>query len=170
MCVSLRRWLNNVPIRDPIARQQAALLQIMLVGLIIAVAGTLPLTLISPVETEVMLLSLSITILLILLTITALVLLRRSRFNLSVLVVTSGLLLAQASILILGGLPRSEGLLLGFAIPITLTGLLASRRVLLLTIGLSTMIVSLTAILEHLSPPLAGFITPHDDITVITVG
>jgi signal transduction histidine kinase/CheY-like chemotaxis protein len=170
MCVSLRRWLNDVPIRDPIARQQAALLQIMLVGLIITTTASMPLALIAPVEPEVTLLSLSASVLLILLTFTALTLLRRGRFNLSVATVTGGLLLALALLLTLGGLANSGALLLGFAIPIALAGLLASRRALLLTFGLSTLIVSLTAILEHLSPPLAGFVTPHDDITVITVG
>src|SRR6266508_4319860 len=170
MCVSLRRWLNDVPIRDPIARQQAALLQIMLVGLIITTTASMPLALIAPVEPEVTLLSLSASVLLILLTFTALTLLRRGRFNLSVATVTGGLLLALALLLTLGGLANSGALLLGFAIPIALDGLLASRRALLLTLGLSTLIVSLTAILEHLSPPLAGFVTPHDDITVITVG
>jgi signal transduction histidine kinase len=170
MWVSLRHWLNDVALTDSIEQRQAPMLQVMLIGLISTTIASAPLALIAPVEPEVALLSLSTSVLLILLTLTALLLLRRGRFNLSVLAVTGGLLLVLAILLTLGGLSNSGGLLLGFAIPITLAGLLASRRVLLLTFWLSAMIVGLTAILEHLSPPLAGFVTPHDDITIVTVG
>jgi PAS domain S-box-containing protein len=166
----LRRWLNDLPIHDPVERQQALLLQIVLIGLIVSNIGTLPLTLIAPVETAIKLIALSDSTFLVLLAIAALGMLRRGRFHRSVLAATSGLLLGLAIVLILGGLPNSNPLLLGFVIPITLAGLLASRRALLLTVGLSTLIVSLTAILQHLSPPLAGFARLQDGITIITIG
>lgn len=49
MQASIQRWLNTIKISDPVQREQAVLLQIMLIGLSIIVSSQFPLHLLCQV-------------------------------------------------------------------------------------------------------------------------
>jgi rsbT co-antagonist protein RsbR len=94
--------------------------------------------------------------------VSALVLLRRGRFQLSVMAAALGLLLAHSiATYILGIL--SPVVLIVFQIPIALAGLLAGRRLLLTVSGLTIALVLIVTFLESFSPPLAGFFSAVPD-------
>jgi rsbT co-antagonist protein RsbR len=162
----LRRWLDSIPLTDPIERRQATVFQMVLIGWII-LAGPPALlpgpSAASPAPVTPML-QLSLTLLQIagsllwICPLCALVLLRRGRFKLSVGVATLGLLLTHSLASFLLGITNSAVPIV-FQIPIALAGLLAGRRLLLTVAGLSLTVVILVGILESRSPPLAGFFT-----------
>jgi rsbT co-antagonist protein RsbR len=162
----LRRWLDDIPLTDPIERRQATVFQMVLIGWII-LAGP-PALLPGPSAASpgpvTPTLQLSLTLLRIagsllwICPLCALVLLRRGRFKLSVGVATLGLLLTHSLASFLLGITNSAVPIV-FQIPIALAGLLAGRRLLLTVAGLSLLVVILVGILESRSPPLAGFFT-----------
>src|SRR5436305_2550007 len=99
----LLRWLNSVPFRDPIEQQQAALVQITLVSLLIV---TIPAMLLNffatgPQDSKVLG---AIDILLVgFFALIALLVLRSGRFETAVLIATTGFVLAIATALIGAG-------------------------------------------------------------------
>jgi rsbT co-antagonist protein RsbR len=154
---NLRRWLDDLPLSDPLERQQAGLLQVMLliilgscaIGLLISVinaAGQSPLTI-----------GLIAYAILIVCTLGGLRLLRRGHFRPSVALAISGIVVAVGSALIAGGFPGSIGIYLAFTLPITMAGLLLGRRGLLLTSGIIIGVVVLAALLKSIAPSLTGF-------------
>ena len=153
---NLRHWLNDIPIHDPIERRQAPLVQGMLIGLLATALLALPLALMTLGPSVSQWLGVTSDLLGILFTASALVLLRRGRFNLSILMATIGMLLALALSVIPAGPRTSASILIAFALPITLVGLLSSRRNLLLTIGLSIAIVIIASIIERFAPLLVS--------------
>src|SRR6478672_10072494 len=100
----LRRWLSEVPFKNPIEQRQAALFQLMLIGLLIAALLAVPLVLVAPVANITKMISLGASILLAVGTLSALVLLRLSQLRLSVALTIAGLLLADTLILLHAGL------------------------------------------------------------------
>jgi anti-anti-sigma regulatory factor len=86
----------------------------------------------------------------------ALVLLRRGRFQISVITASLGLLLAHSIATYILGI-TNPSVLIVFQVPIALAGLLSSRRLLLTVSGLSLAVVLIVTYLESFSPPLAGF-------------
>jgi two-component system cell cycle sensor histidine kinase/response regulator CckA len=173
----LRRWLNEVPLENPIERRQAALFQLMLISLCIATLSTIPFTLATPMTGNTRTLLLGTSILLGLGTLSALILLRCGRLQLSVALTIAGLLLADMLLLLHMGLFIGGVVMLGLVIPITLANFLIGRRGLLLCIGSSIAIVATIGILQSRPTPLAGSNLPQSDITgavvvvfVLTVG
>jgi rsbT co-antagonist protein RsbR len=164
----LRRWLDNIPLTDPIERRQAAVFQLVLIGWIILTSIGLPALFLGPgpansapmpplVQLSLTFLTLAGMLLWVSPT-TALVLLRRGRFRLAVAVATLGLLLGHCIATFLLGITDASVLIV-FQIPIALAGLLGSRRLLLSIAGLCLTIVVAVGVLQSLSPPLAGFFT-----------
>jgi anti-anti-sigma regulatory factor len=164
------RWLENTPLTNPIERRQAGVFQWVLIIWIILTSLDLLFTISSffgPPPTDsaaplppmfaaiIVLLQLAGTLLWIT-PVTALVLLRRGRFQLSVMVASVGLLLAHTIATYILGI-TNPSVLIVFQIPIALAGLLASRRLLLTVSGLTMAIVLIVTYLESFSPPLAGF-------------
>src|SRR5258708_9361544 len=150
----LRRWLNELPLENPIERHQAALFQLILIGLLIATLLTIPFALAAPAASNTRMISLGASILLGIATLCALILLRCSQLRLSIAVTIAGLLLADTLILLQVGLLVGGVAMLGLVIPITLVNFLIGRRGLLVCIGLSIAIVTTVWILQYGPTPL----------------
>jgi two-component system, cell cycle sensor histidine kinase and response regulator CckA len=165
MWIRLRRWLNDIPIHDPIERRQAPLLQIMLIGCIIAASLALLNNQIVPNTIERRILGIATNALLIVCATIGLVLLRRSRFQLAVLISSVGMALTFGVFVIALGFRTTIPTLIIFAVPITLVGLLAGRRALLLIIGISYVSVLAAVILQRVAPMLTGFVPTQGDPT-----
>jgi rsbT co-antagonist protein RsbR len=161
----LTRWVNGLALNDPVEQRQAQVFQYFLLGWLALTSVGLPVLMLSgppPISPDPTLrfigplLALA-TSLLWLSPASALAVLRRGHFRGSVAVAAYGLLVSQALALLLLG---NTGIaLMVFVIPIAFAGLLGSRRLLLTVSGLSMLTVVIVAILESLSPPLAGFFT-----------
>ena len=163
------QWLDNAPLTNPVERRQAGVFQWVLIIWIalalidflifsIGFVGTPPSdAAVPPIFLVIGLLLGVASILLWVAPTTALVLLRRGRFQLSVITATLGLLLAHTIATYTLGI-TNPSVLIVFQIPIALAGLLAGRRLLLTVSGLSIVIVLVVAFLESFSPPLAGFL------------
>ncbi|HEX9441311.1 MAG TPA: PAS domain S-box protein [Roseiflexaceae bacterium] len=166
----LRHWLNDTPLRDPIERRQAPLLQIMLIGIIILVGLALLNNLIAPNTVESRLLGIASNALYILCAASSLVVLRRGRFRLAVLIPAAGITLIFGVAFIAVGLRDGAPFLIVFAVPITLVGLLAGRSALFVAIGISLAAVILALILQRVAPALTGFVPVGDSSAWIVVG
>lgn len=155
----IRRWLNDLPLSDPLERRQAGLLQVMLliilggcaIGLLISV-----IQLNSAAQSNLPIGIIAYTILIVC-TIGGLTLLRHGRFSPSVALAIGGIVLVVGSALIASGFPGSAGIYLAFTLPITMAGLLLGRRALLLTSGVIIGVVVVAALLKSVAPSLTGF-------------
>ena len=153
----LRRWLNEVPLENPIERRQAALFQLMLISLCIATLLTIPFTLATPMASNTRTILLGASILLGLAALSALILLRFSQLRLSVAADDSRACFWRTCCCLLHvGLFIGGVAMLGLVIPITLANFLIGRRGLLLCIGSSIAIVVTIGILQSRPTPLAG--------------
>src|SRR3954452_2549511 len=151
----LRCWLNKLPLKNPIERRQAALFQLILIGLLAATFLIIPFALAAPVASNTRMISLGASILLGIATLCALMLLRFGQLQLSVAVTIAGLLLADTLLLLHVGLLVGGVAMLGLVIPITLANFLIGRRGLLVCIGLSIAIVTAIAMIQYVPSPLA---------------
>jgi rsbT co-antagonist protein RsbR len=155
----LRRWLDDLPLSDPLERQQAGLLQVMLLIILGGCATGLLISLTqmnSAAQSSLPIGIIAYTILIVC-TIGGLTLLRRGRFRPAVALAIGGIVLVVGSALIAGGFPGSVGIYLAFTLPITMAGLLLGRRELLLTSGAVIGIVVATALLKSIDSSLTGF-------------
>src|SRR4051794_17714329 len=104
----VRLWLDALPLNDPLERQQAGLLQVML---LIILCGCVIGLMISVISNMIVQSNLTIGIIaytfLIICTLGGITLLRRGRFRPSVAIVISGIVLAVGSALIASGFPGS---------------------------------------------------------------
>jgi rsbT co-antagonist protein RsbR len=153
----LRSWLNNIPVSNPLERQQAALFQIFL--LINIVAGLLGL-IASPLSAPAGSLISFGTIAYVLITAwntSMLFLLRRGYFRLSVLLEIIVMTVAFGFILIATGIARGQTVLLTFSVPIAIGGLVLGRKGMLITTGLSSVFVILASVLAIVAPSMTGF-------------
>ncbi len=159
---SLKQWIKNVAINDPIEREQAFLLQIMMIGIGIAAFLVMPI--------EIYLFSFVDAIgsvLTIIALVIALWLLRTDHLRLAVLLLSSALALGFAAGLFTGGIVNTGGLLFAFNIPITLAGLLTGRKGILFIAGLSILIVGSVAVLEKTTVGLVGQLPRQDPFAFI---
>jgi anti-anti-sigma factor len=154
----IRRWLNDTKLRDPVERQQASLLQIMLIGVIIAASLALLSNQILADTIQRRLFGTISNALLILCAASGIVLLRRGRFRQAVLVPSAGIVVLIGVLGIVLGAGNGGPFLIIFAIPITLAGLLAGRRALLLVVGLSQASILLIFTLQRFAPAFTGFV------------
>jgi signal transduction histidine kinase len=164
-----RCWLNNAPIGDPIERRQAPMLQVMLIGIVIAALLALVNILFAPVTSGRRLLGIAVNTFYILCGVSGLVAMRRGHFRLSALLPTIGSALILGVFLIAVGLRHGAPFMIVFTIPIILAGLLTGRPMIFLVIGIgiATMLAMLT--LERAAPALTGFVAVGDSTSAIAV-
>jgi rsbT co-antagonist protein RsbR len=153
----VRHWLDALPLSDLLERQQAGLLQVMLLIILGGCAIGLLISVINSAGQSNLPIGIIAYTTLIAFTLGGLTLLRRGRFSPSVAMAISGIILAVGGALIASGFPGSAGIYLAFTLPITMAGLLLGRRALLLTSGVIIGIVVVAALLKSIAPSLTGF-------------
>jgi signal transduction histidine kinase len=143
----LRRWLNNLPIQDPIERSIAFLLQVVLIGLIVVVIlATIVIVTIPTLSVQEKLNGMRSNLLGLLVVALPLGLLRRGYFRGSALILIIILFITPTlAVTVAFDLLNSGGVLFQFTLAIILAGLLVSRRALALTYGLSIAVVGFAA-------------------------
>lgn len=164
MPTQLRAWLNAVPLRDPVERRSASLLQVFLIGLIVIPFVQLLFIVSAPNLAERLPTLITILVLEVCMG-SALALLRGGHFKMSVTLVTGLILLALGVNMVLTGLRENRLLLLAFALPIVLAGLLAGRRGAMITLVISIAITAGVGFLEEYAPDMVGFSPPPYSIT-----
>jgi rsbT co-antagonist protein RsbR len=157
MLSKFRRWLDALPLNNPLERQQAGLLQVMLLIILGACAVGLLISLINTSDSAPVGIALISYTLLIVCTASALVLLRRGRFSPAVGLAVSGIILAVAIALIASGLPGSPGIFMAFTVPVTMAGLLLGRRWLFAASGAVIGVVLVVALLQSTTSGIVGF-------------
>lgn len=164
----IRLWLNDVTFSDPIEQQQAILVQLIL--LLLLISGLVGLSL--NVLTVTTPLQIGFTVglygLLLFAALTGLLLLRRGRFNGAVLCAVLSLHVILGVSLIGSGIKSyvTAPVLVALTLPLALAGLLVTRRVLLLSLGLTIVTLVTTAALEYAGSPIVGMIPQSADPTV----
>lgn len=164
-----RSWMTDLAITETIMRQQALLFQWMLLGIIIASVLAVPIGSLLASTTAGQLAIAVATGALIPAAAAAWFLLRRGRFQISVLLMTLSWELCLAVYLIVLGLSTSGPILLIFALPVTLAGLLTRRRGLLIALGSELLLVLIIGLLEALDYPLVGFAPPRSTSALLVL-
>ena len=154
----VRRWLDTLPLNDSLERQQAGLLQIMLLIILGACAVGLLISILNSSGRSNLAVSITVYTILIICTLSGLIRLRRGHFRMAVALAIGGIIVAVSGSLIAGGFPGSVGIYLAFTVPITMAGLLLGRRELVLTNGVIIGIVIIAALLRSIAPSLTGFV------------
>jgi len=151
-----RTWMADIPLADPLRREQAATLQSLIFLLILVALTTLPLSLIatSRVDQVIGLVSGLVQALLL---IAATVVLRRGYFSVAVALVIVSLILFVALNMVPTGLEGSRAIFTALAVPIVLAGLLGGRQLLVVTAALTVIVVIGIAVLSVTIPTLVGF-------------
>jgi rsbT co-antagonist protein RsbR len=157
MLSKFRRWLDALPLNDPLERQQASLLQIMLLIILGGCAVGLLISLSTSTNSAPSGIGMISYTLLIACTVSALILLRRGRFSPAVGLAVSGIILAVAIALIASGLPGSPGIFMAFTIPVAMAGLLLGRRGLFAASGAVIGVVLVVALLQSITSGVVGF-------------
>src|SRR6266545_7277840 len=158
----MQRWVQTVPIHDPIDRHLAMITRIMLIGLGITVVLSSLLYLLNQQNLADVVRPIAIGGLILVFVGIALIILRRGRLAAAGLVSTTGLLFALAFDFNGLGFHAGAGLVITFILPIALAGFLAGRRGLVITIVLSLTLMTCTALAEQYAPSLAGFVTSEE--------
>src|SRR6266545_4459146 len=158
----MQRWVQTVPIHDPIDRHLAMITRIMLIGLGITVVLSSLLYLLNQQNLADVVRPIAIGGLILVFVSIALLVLRRGRLAAAGLVATTGLLFALAFNFNGLGFHAGAGLVITFILPIALAGFLAGRRGLVITIVLSLTLMTCTALAEQYAPSLAGFVTSEE--------
>ena len=149
--------LADLPIADPVARRQAALLQIMLAALALLALVRLPLFLAANIRNFGPITAILSDSTAVLVPMLAVVLLRRGAFTPAVLTTAAGMLLSTAAALLATGLRHSGMLPVVLVLPLVFTGLLIDWRGLLGVGMLSVAVVAGIAVLERQGSPLTAF-------------
>lgn len=138
----LRRWLANIRIIDPVVRQQALLLQIILIVIVLALGLALVFSMLLLNQAGPRLNVLAPKLLLLLCIASALIILRRGQFQAALGLAIAGLLLEPAYALLSEGVLNNPGPLLLFCVPIALAGILLYRHALMLVATTTVLIVA----------------------------
>src|SRR5215213_4940426 len=152
-----QHWFRSIPIDDPIDRQLAVITRMMLIGLGMTVILGALLYLLQMQNLEAVMRPIAIGGLILVFVGIALIILRRGRLATAGLVATTGLLFALAFNFFGLGFQFGEGLLITFTLPIALAGFLSGRSGLVVTIILSLVLMTFSAIAEQYLPGLVGF-------------
>lgn len=152
----LRIWLNNLPIADPLRREQAATLQAFFLIMIPATLMGIPIALAASAEIDRVVGIISSVIQIVLL-ILAVVVLRQGRFLVALIMLIINALIFAAINMIPAGLEGSRAIFTILAIPVVLAGLLGGRRMLIIALVLSIALVALVAGLSVVAPTLVGY-------------
>ncbi|XSG77413.1 ATP-binding response regulator [Herpetosiphon llansteffanensis] len=156
MQASIQRWLNRINITDPVQREQAFLLQIMLIGLSIICFFTVPTAfIVSSTSGSAFRASLT-SLLIFIFFVIAVVNLRQGHFRRAVTLASSGLVVGLSIILALEGLRNSAWILSAFMMPITLSGLLTGRKGIKTIAGASIVVIALIGGLQLFNAQFIG--------------
>lgn len=142
----LHQWLNNIPIQDPVNRQMAALLQVMLLGLLalfITATGVNLFLTTDPYEALIQGVQFSVIFSI------PLILLRRGYFRISVFYIIAPFLILVTASIFASNLRSEAETLIFFTLAILLAGLLIDQRALVFTFAISAMIVLFYALREQ---------------------
>lgn len=144
----LRRWLNDIPIQDPIERRIASLLQSILIGLIVVIMLATILGVMNSTDSvQEKLNGITGNFLGFLVVALPLILLRRGYFRASALIIITILIITPTlAITVVFDLLNNGGILFQFTLAILLAGLLVSRSALALTFCLSAAVVGFAAV------------------------
>jgi PAS domain S-box-containing protein len=144
----LHDWLSNLPIRNPVERRMAALVQVILLGFIVIVliAALLNLVITPGLPWPAVLIPSSIFILIIGF---PLALLRRGHFRGSVLVIIAIFFILETIAVTTASLREIAETLPFFTLTLVLAGLLLGRRALALTFAFSAGLILVTAFREQ---------------------
>ena len=144
----LRRWLDNLPIQDPVERPIASLLQVVLIGLIVVVIlATLVLVTVPTLSVQEKLSAIRSNLMGLLVVALPLSLLRRGYFRGAALIIIIILFITPTlAVIVVFDLLNNGGILFQFTLAIILAGLLLNRRALALTCGLSIAVVGFAAL------------------------
>lgn len=177
MTSRFHHWWENVPIADPLKRQQARFFQMVLVVWIMLVTIGLPLLFfrntgsaeapppVLPADPFIQLLFVMLlfaTPMLWLSPVISLVLLRRGKFDSAVLMAACGLLLGHSVAAIALGV-NDASVLIVFQIPIALAGLLGGRRLLVAISSYTLILVFVIGILQSHTQYAAVFYPPVEN-------
>ena len=144
----IHRWLNNIPIEDPINRQMAALLQIILIGLVIVILiSTIINLFLVPPETPRSEIIIQSTLILSIF-ITPVILLRRGYFRTSVIIIIAIFMVLVTASIYSSDLRDTADSLTFFTIGILLAGLLVGRTTMFTTFTISAGVVLFFALNE----------------------
>ena len=143
----LRRWLSNIPIKDPVERRMASLVQFVLLGFIaiILIATVLNLVIAPGLSLSLVLIR-SFSVVLIIGF--PLLLLRRGYFRGSVILIITLFFLLETFVVISAPLRKAADTLLFFTLTILLAGLLLSRRAWVSMFVLSAGVIVINALRE----------------------
>jgi rsbT co-antagonist protein RsbR len=167
MLRSLRAWLNNTALTDPVERRQAPLLQVVLLTLFCILLLAVPMLLVTATTTWRAVLDTVSSGMLALGAGIALVLLRRGYFRTAVFIAALGFMPGQIITLVTTGVDNSAIMFL-FSIPITLVGLLSHRRDLVCITVICALTLIASAVLAPYAQTTFGF-TPQRVPTNVTV-
>src|SRR6478672_10244814 len=129
---NIRRWLDDLPLSNPLERQQASLLQVILLIIVGGCVIGMLLGFLSTAMSITLVVSIIVYILLIVCTLGALVVLRSGRFTLAVALAIGGVIIPIGISLFTSGFASAAGTFMSFTLPVTMAGLLLGRRGLLL--------------------------------------
>jgi len=144
----VHEWLSNLPIKDPVQRPMAALVQVILLGFIVVIllAAILNIVLPSALPWQIVLRQSFIFIVIISI---PLILLRRGYFRSSVVIIITLFCILEAFAVATAGLRETAETLLLFTLSMILAGLLVSRRALALTFLFSAGVILLSVFREQ---------------------
>ncbi|HMO58152.1 MAG TPA: STAS domain-containing protein [Roseiflexaceae bacterium] len=157
----LQAWLQAVESRNPLEKQQAHLVQTLLLVMMGVSIAASPIPLFSLPFSQ----ALAVIALLIVelpLYIIALTLLRRGRLSYAVLLTTASMVLLCVSLLAATGTRGSGSTVFAFSLPIVFAGLLTGRRGVFWSVGLALLGILVVMLLEQAGNPLIGFAAPRD--------
>jgi rsbT co-antagonist protein RsbR len=163
-------WLGAVQLDDPIERQQAPLIQVMLIGLMVANVLGLPLALGTPAAGDNWLLPLGALLLIAVGAVAGVAVIRGGRFRAGVGVATLGLLVGLGVFAYVRGILQQPPMLMSLALPIALAGLLIGRGPLILVLLLATGIVAGVAVPESQSALPDGLGPRRGELLIETIG
>jgi len=144
-----RTWLNNIPIQDPVDRQMAALLQVILMGFIGILLLAAVINFLLPPEVIPRQAIIVRTLIFILIIGVPLFLLRRGFLRSSIFIIISILLALETFVTLISDLRSIAETLTFFTFAILLAGLFVGRTTLLITFLVSVGAVSLNVFREE---------------------
>jgi anti-anti-sigma regulatory factor len=155
---TIRRWLDDLPLSNPLQRRQAGLLQIILLIIVGGCVIGMLISLLTTAMSITLVVSITVYILLIICMIGALIVLRSGRFTPAVALAIGGVIIPIGISLVTSGFTNAAGTLMSFTLPVTMAGLLLGRRGLLLVTAAEVAIVVIAALVQAGAPSLIGFI------------
>ena len=156
MWSQFRTWMTDIPIADPLRREQATTLQSLIFVLLAATIIGAPLSLSATSQVD-QVVGIASSLVQMLILIVAVVVLRRGQFSAAVALVIVSTVLFAALNMIPTGLEGSRAIFAALVIPIVLAGLLGGRWLLVVASVLTMIVVIGVAVFSVLTPTLVGY-------------